>query len=226
MQTKPKAVVLLSGGLDSTTCLAIALAQGYECYTLSFDYGQKHKAELLAAQKISTHFGAASHLTINLNLKNMLSSALTSDDLTVPDYQVHNEIPITYVPARNTIFLSFALGYAESLGAEAVFTGICAVDYSNYPDCRPAFLRAFQNLADVATKQGLEQEPIRFYAPLLYLSKAEIIREGVRLGVDYGLTTSCYRANEDGQACGSCESCHLRKQGFVQAQISDPTRYV
>lgn len=223
--SKSKAVILTSGGLDSATCLAIATAAGYECYTLSFDYGQKHRAELHAAQRLSTQFGAREHQTVSLDMGKLGGSALIDAAIEVPEYSAGQAIPVTYVPARNTVFLAIALGWAEVLKAYDIFVGISSVDYSGYPDCRPAFVNAFQALADVATKTGVEGKPIRINAPLLSLSKAATIQKGIELGVDYRLTVSCYRADEAGRGCGTCDSCTLRKQGFSEAGVADPTVY-
>lgn len=220
-----KAVVLVSGGLDSTTVLAIARAQGYECYTLSFDYGQRHRAELVAAEATAKALGAKEHKVVTLDLRTIGGSALTDDAIAVPEDDPSG-IPVTYVPARNTVFLSVALGWAEVLGAEAICIGVNAVDYSGYPDCRPEYIAAFQAMANVATKAGIEGKPLRILTPLIDLTKAKIIRQGVALGVDYGLTVSCYQANSAGQACGRCDSCKLRKKGFIEAGVPDPTRYV
>lgn len=220
-----KAVVLLSGGLDSTTCLAIAKDQGYACYALSFDYGQKHRAELEAAKKIAKNFNATKHEIITLSIGSLGGSALTDNTIDIPDYKQSNDIPITYVPARNTVFLSIALGWAEILNAEAIFIGVTAIDYSGYPDCRPEYIAAFQNLANFATKAGLEGKQINIETPLIKLSKSDIIKLGDTLGVDYSLTVSCYKANNDGEACGSCDSCALRKKGFIDSITQDPTRY-
>ena len=224
MQNK-KAVVLVSGGLDSTTVLAMARAQGFDCYTLSFDYGQRHRAELDAAANTAKAHGAVQHKVVALDLRSIGGSALTDDTIAVPE-DAPEGIPVTYVPARNTVFLSIALGWAEVLGAEAIFIGVNAVDYSGYPDCRPAFIEAFQALANVATKAGIEGQPLKIETPLIDLTKAQIIQAGVALGVDYGLTVSCYQANSEGKACGRCDSCRLRREGFAAAGISDPTRYV
>ena len=221
-----KAILLISGGIDSTTALAIAKAQGFQCYCLSFDYGQRHAVELQAAANIATKMQVMEHQIIPLAIGQLGGSALTDDSLTVPDFSVDKAIPITYVPARNTVFLSIALGWAEILGAYDIFTGICAIDYSHYPDCRPEFIEAFQQMANLATKTGVEGKPIRFHSPLLYLSKAETIKIGHQLGVDYSLSISCYQANAKGQACGHCDSCALRKKGFHEANIPDPTHYV
>jgi 7-cyano-7-deazaguanine synthase len=220
-----KAVVLLSGGLDSTTCLAIAQNQGYSCYTLSFDYGQKHRAELIAAKNISKKYNVERHEIISLSIGSLGGSALTDQSIDVPNYSASNEIPVTYVPARNTVFLSIALGWAEILEAEAIFIGVTAVDYSGYPDCRPEYIAAFQNLANLATKASTEGKQIKIETPLIKLSKAEIIKTGHKLGVDYALTVSCYKANDNGEACGECDSCFLRKKGFLDAMVSDQTKY-
>lgn len=210
-----KAVILLSGGLDSTTCLALAMSQGYECHALSFDYGQTHRAELNAAQKIAQHFRVKSHRIVDLkSLGEFGHSALTDEAIEVPDYQENGGIPITYVPARNTIFLSMAMGLAEALGARDIFIGVSAVDYSGYPDCRPEFIEAFQAMANLATKMTVEGETLRIHAPLMHLSKTETIALGLKLGVDYSITVSCYRADADGKPCGTCDSCVLREKGF------------
>jgi len=219
-----RAVVLLSGGLDSATTFAIARSEGYECHALSIDYGQRHRAELRAAARVAALLGAASHRELALPIGAFGGSALTDETMDVPDAGGEG-IPITYVPARNTILLSFALGLAEVLDAAAIFIGVNAVDYSGYPDCRPEFIEAFQALARVATKQGVEGRPVRIEAPLLRMTKAEIIRRGVELGVDYAATVSCYRADEDGRACGRCDACRLRRDGFRAAGVDDPTRY-
>ncbi len=219
-----KAVVLLSGGLDSVTALAMAKEQGYECYTLSFDYGQRHEAELNASKKLSVTLGASQHKVITIDLRSIGGSALTDNELNVPEsYEVG--IPVTYVPARNTIFLSIALGWAEVLEANAIFVGVNAVDYSGYPDCRPEFVGAFETLANLATKAGVEGNKLRVEAPLMSMTKSEIISEGVRLGIDYSETVSCYQADQLGLACGKCDSCRFRKHGFDEAGIPDPTRY-
>lgn len=219
-----KAVVLVSGGLDSTTVLAMAQAQGYSCYTISFDYGQRHRAELVAAEKTAKAFGAVEHKVVSLDLRAIGGSALTDDSIDVPEDDPGG-IPSTYVPARNTVFLSIALGWAEVLGAEAIWIGVNAVDYSGYPDCRAEYIQAFQAMANLATKAGVEGRPLEIKTPLLTLSKANIIREGIALGVDYSLTVSCYQANDNGEACGLCDSCRLRKIGFAEAGVADPTRY-
>lgn len=218
------AVVLLSGGLDSATVLAMAVAEGYDCHTLSFHYGQRHVAELKAAQAIAQASGASDHQVIRFDMSGIGGSALTDSAIAVPEMPTDG-IPVTYVPARNTIFLSFALGYAEVLQAEAIFVGVNAVDYSGYPDCRPDYIEAFQAMANQATKAGVEGHGSKIVAPLLHLTKAEIIRAGSALGVDYSQTVSCYQADERGRACGKCDSCRLRKEGFAQAGLNDPTRY-
>ena len=220
-----KAVVLLSGGLDSITVLALAKKQGFSCYALSFDYGQRHNAELEAAKKIAIHYQVLEHKVINLGLAAIGGSALTDEHIAVPNTP-QNGIPVTYVPARNTIFLSFALGWAEVLHAHDIFIGVNAVDYSGYPDCRPEFINAFQTLANLATKAGVEGEIIKVHTPLIHLTKAEIIQQGTSLGVDYQQTVSCYSADKQGFACGVCDACRLRKAGFEQAGINDPTRYI
>jgi len=219
-----KAIILLSGGLDSITVLAQAKKQGYQCYALSFDYGQRHNAELDAAKVIAQDYQVEMHKVINLGLGAIGGSALTDDHIDVPNTPQEG-IPVTYVPARNTIFLSFALGWAEVLGAHNIFIGVNAVDYSGYPDCRPAFIDAFQNLANLATKAGVEGEEIKIHAPLINFSKADIIKQGADLGVDYHKTVSCYSADKLGRACGVCDACRLRKIGFDDAQVEDPTRY-
>lgn len=219
-----KAVVLVSGGLDSATVLAQATAAGYECYALAFDYGQRHCAELVAAKRVAQSNGAKEFKTITLDLSSIGGSALTDMNIDVPDAGAIG-IPVTYVPARNTVFLSIALGWAEVLDADDIFIGVNAVDYSGYPDCRPAFIEAFETLANVATKAGVEGHGMQIHTPLMKLSKADIIKLGVSLGVDYGQTVSCYKANNDGEACGRCDSCHLRREGFEQAGVGDPTRY-
>ena len=221
-----KAVVLLSGGLDSTTCLAVAKSQGYDCYTLSFDYGQKHRSELQAANTIARHYQACQHEVVALSIGNLGGSALTDEAIDVPSHHIDSpSIPVTYVPARNTTFLSIALGWAEIIAAEAIFIGVSAVDYSGYPDCRPEYIKAFQQLADLATKTAIEGHPIHIKTPLIHLNKAQTIQLGLQHGVDYSMTVSCYQADNDGLACGNCDSCALRKKGFQQANIVDPTRY-
>ena len=219
-----KAVVLVSGGLDSATTLAVARRQGFECYAISFDYGQRHRAELVAAQRVVEELGAAQHKTIRIDLDNMGGSALTDMTLAVPESATEG-IPITYVPARNTVFLALALGWAEVLGAADLFIGVNAVDYSGYPDCRPEFIEAFERLAGLATRAGVEGGRFHIHTPLIDMTKAEIIRTGAELGVDYGITVSCYKADEDGRACGRCDSCRFRRRGFEQAGVPDPTRY-
>ncbi len=218
------AVVLLSGGLDSATALAIARSQGFECYALSVEYGQRHSAELDAAKRVASVAGVRDHRIMHVDLAGIGGSALTDKTIAVPESPTTG-IPVTYVPARNTIMLSLALGWAEVLGAGDIFIGVNAVDFSGYPDCRPEFIAAFAQLATLATKAGVEGQPYRIQAPLISLSKAEIIREGVRLGVDYGMTVSCYQADEDGRACGVCDSCRLRRAGFEAAGVPDPTHY-
>ncbi len=220
-----KAVVLLSGGLDSATVLAQALADGYACYSMSFDYGQRHRAELQAAERVARQLGVVEHKVIGLNLNGMGGSALTDTSIEVPEAPGEG-IPVTYVPARNTVFLSLALGWAEVLGAHDIFIGVNAVDYSGYPDCRPEFVAAFERMANLATREGVEGQGFRIRAPLQYLSKAQIVEMGIRHGVDYGLTVSCYQAADDGRACGRCDSCRLRAAGFVAAGVADPTRYI
>lgn len=217
-----RAVILLSGGLDSVTTLAIAQQHGFECYTLSFDYGQRHDVELKAAAVLSKQMGALEHKVIKIDLRSIGGSALTDNSIAVPEH--HEEgIPVTYVPARNTVFLSIALGWAEVLKAQAIFVGVNAVDYSGYPDCRPEFINAFEQLANLATKAGVEGQQLTVHTPLITMTKAEIIQQGIALGVDYSQTISCYQANGEGKACGQCDSCHFRKQGFEQAGVADPT---
>lgn len=219
-----KAVVLVSGGLDSTTALAIARNEGYECYTISFDYGQRMRAELLAAERAAKALGSAAHKVIQLDLRTIGGSALTDDGIDVPEEETQG-VPVTYVPARNTVFLSIALGWAEVLGAVDIFIGVNAVDYSGYPDCRPDYIAAYEVMANLATRAGTEGQKLSIRTPLIDLSKADIIRKGLDLGVDYSLTVSCYQADDDGRACGRCDSCRLRKIGFEQAGVGDPTRY-
>jgi len=220
-----KAVILLSGGMDSTTCLAIAKQEGFSCYALSFDYGQKHSVELTAAKNIAQHFQVTQHEIVTLSIGNLSGSALTDPDTLVPDYVESNLIPSTYVPARNTTFLSIALGWVEVIGADTIFIGVSAIDYSGYPDCRPEYITAFQHLANLATKTGIAGRSIDIGTPLIYLTKAETIRLGHQLGVDYAMTISCYRATQDGLACGRCDSCTYRKKGFQEAGIVDNTQY-
>jgi len=222
--TNSKAVILLSGGLDSATVVAIAKAQGYACYTMSFDYGQRHRAELQAAERVAAQLEAVEHKVIGINLNGIGGSALTDQSIAVPEAQEEG-IPVTYVPARNSLFLSLALGWAEALGARDIFIGVNAIDYSGYPDCRPAFVEAFERMANLATKAGVEGQGFTIRAPLQNLSKAQIIQTGIRLGVDYAMTVSCYQADHDGRACGKCDSCRLRAAGFAEAGIVDPTRY-
>lgn len=219
-----KAVVLLSGGLDSATVLAMAKADGYECHALSVAYGQRHSAELQAAVRVAQRLGAASHKHIQVNLDAIGGSALTDRNIAVPETETAG-IPVTYVPARNTLFLSLALGQAEVVGARALFIGVNAVDYSGYPDCRPAFIEAFQHLASVATKSGVEGAGFEIHTPLIALTKGEIIRRGAALGVDFAETVSCYQADADGRACGRCDSCRIRRDGFAAASLPDATRY-
>jgi 7-cyano-7-deazaguanine synthase len=219
-----RAVVLLSGGLDSITTLALAQEQGFDCYALSLDYGQRHNAELHAAKQLAKSARVREHKVIRLGLGDFGGSALTDETIAVPDH-AEPGIPVTYVPARNTVFLSLALGWAEVLGALDLFIGVNAVDYSGYPDCRPEFIAAFEQLARLATKSGVEGGRFSIHAPLIELSKAEIIREGVRLGIDYAQTVSCYSADSEGRACGQCDACRLRAEGFQAAGIPDPTRY-
>lgn len=222
----PRAVILLSGGLDSATVLALAKARGFECHTISFDYGQRHRAELNAAQKLSTSMGAKSHRMMNVDMTAIGGSALTDQSIDVPVEGVEkDEIPITYVPARNTVFMSYALALAEVLEALHLFIGVNAVDYSGYPDCRPEYIDAYEKMANLATKAGVEGHRLKIETPLIDLTKAEIIQLGVKNGVDYSLTVSCYQADEDGRACGVCDSCRLRKQGFKDAGLPDSTRY-
>jgi len=222
-----KAVVLLSGGLDSATCLAIAKQRGFETYCLSFDYGQRHNAELAAARRLAQTYGATEHKVIRIDLAVFGGSALTDDSIAVPTEGVKdNVIPVTYVPARNTILLSYALAWAEVLGASNIFIGVNSVDYSGYPDCRPEYISAYQHMAHLATRAGVEGAPLAIHTPLIFLSKAEIIRAGVGLGLDYGLTVSCYQADDEGRACGVCDACRLRREGFAAAGVADPTRYI
>lgn len=223
---KKCAVVLSSGGLDSTTVIAIAKNQGYRVYSLSFDYQQRHRAELHAAERVAQIMDVAEHKTVKLDLRTIGGSALTDDRIDVPEGK-HDAggIPVTYVPARNTVFLSIALGWAEVLDADAIFIGVNAVDYSGYPDCRPEYLSAFQTMAKLATKSGVEGSPVAIESPLINLTKAEIIRRGMALGVDYSVTVSCYQATLSGEACGECDSCYLRRRGFEEAGVADPTLY-
>lgn len=221
-----KAVILLSGGLDSTTCLAYAQSQGFSCYALSFSYNQRHSIELDAAKKIAQHFKIQEHHIIDLDIRLFQNSALTDENVSVPDFSVNTSIPVTYVPARNTLFLSMALAFAESINAQDLYIGASSIDYSNYPDCRPEYIAAFETLANLGTKAGVEGKPFTIHAPLQHLTKSQTIQLGTQLGVDYSLTISCYQANSKGEACGRCDSCEFRKQGFKQAAIQDPTRYL
>ena len=225
MSEQKRAVILVSGGLDSTTVLAMAQAQGYACYTLSFDYGQRHRAELSAADRVSRALGDVEHKLVKLNLDSIGGSALTDTSIDVPEEETVG-IPITYVPARNTVFLSIALGWAEVLGARDIFIGVNAVDYSGYPDCRPEYIAAFEAMANLATRVGVEGQKITIHTPLMELGKDDIILAGIALGVDYSITVSCYQATEKGLACGKCDSCRLRRQGFAGAGVEDPTHYL
>jgi 7-cyano-7-deazaguanine synthase len=221
-----KAVVLVSGGLDSATTLAIAKSQGYACYALSFDYGQRHRIELQAARQITSQIGVVEHKLMQLNLDSIGGSALTDPQIEVPTTGITNQIPITYVPARNTIFLALALGWAEVLTAYDLFIGVNAIDYSGYPDCRPEFITAFEKMANLATKAGVTGQQFKIHTPLIYLKKTQIIQAGLRLGVDYSRTISCYQANSAGYACGVCDACRLRAEGFRILGMADPTRYL
>ena len=222
--SEKKAVILLSGGLDSATVVAMAKAEGYQCYSMSFDYGQRHRVELQAAERVAQQLGVIEHKVVGLNLNGIGGSALTDLNIDVPEAPSEG-IPVTYVPARNTVFLALALGWAEVLEAQDIFIGVNAVDYSGYPDCRPEFIEAFERMANLATKAGVEGEGFRIRAPLQYLSKAQIIQAGLANGVDYALTVSCYQADAEGRACGKCDSCRLRAEGFANAGVADPTRY-
>ncbi len=224
MTTLPKAIILLSGGLDSATCLAIARHEGFEPVALSFDYGQRHNAELVASRRVAEAFAVRDHRVLRLELGTMGGSALTDSSIEIPT-QASEGIPVTYVPARNTVFLSFALGLAEVVGADAIFIGVNSVDYSGYPDCRPEFIDAFETMANLATKAGVEGHHMKIHTPLMHLTKAEIVQTGMALGVDYALTVSCYQADSEGSACGVCDSCRLRRKGFEDADVPDPTRY-
>jgi 7-cyano-7-deazaguanine synthase len=219
-----RAIVLLSGGLDSATALAIARAQAFECYALSVDYGQRHRIELTAARQIANQLGAREHRTMRVDFDGIGGSALTDPDVPLPE-ELRPGIPVTYVPARNTLFLSLALGWAEVIGARDIFVGVNAVDYSGYPDCRPAFIQSFEQLAQLATKAGVEGARFNIHAPLVAMSKADIILAGTKLGVDFASTVSCYAADTYGRACGKCDSCRLRAAGFAAADIEDPTPY-
>ncbi len=221
---KNRAVVLVSGGLDSATCLAIARDRGFECYALSFDYGQRASSELIAARRLAESGGVLEHKVIELNMGAIGGSALTDTDISIPE-QESEGIPVTYVPARNTVFLSYALAWAEVLNADAIFIGVNALDYSGYPDCRPEYIEAFQTLINLATKVGVEGSVISLETPLIDLTKAEIIRAGLGLSVDYGITVSCYQADSEGRACGQCDSCRFRASGFKKVEVEDPTRY-
>ena len=223
-QNKQKAVVLLSGGLDSTTCLAIAQDQGYDCYGLSFDYGQRHRVELHSAEQLAAEKGLADYRVIPVDMRGIGGSALTDASIDIPEEEGIG-IPVTYVPARNTVFLAYAMAWAEVLAAKAIFIGVNALDYSGYPDCRPEFISAFQAMANLATKVGVEGQTIIIETPLIQMTKAEIISTGSALGVDYSKTVSCYQADEAGRACGRCDSCRLRRKGFMEAGIDDPTLY-
>ncbi|MEE9330612.1 MAG: 7-cyano-7-deazaguanine synthase QueC [Methylophilaceae bacterium] len=224
MNTKKRAVVLLSGGLDSATCLAIAKLQGFDCYCLSVDYHQRHIAELQAAQTIASSLAVKEHKTVRLDLGLFGGSALTDSRIDVPEGESEG-IPVTYVPARNTIMLSLSLAWAEALGAQDIFIGVNALDYSGYPDCRGEYISAFQEMANLATKSAVEGKKITVHAPLIEMTKAEIVLKGTTLGVDYSKTVSCYQADDQGRACGLCDSCRLRKEGFLKAGIKDPTAY-
>jgi 7-cyano-7-deazaguanine synthase len=223
--TPPRAVILLSGGLDSATTLAMARDAGFDCYCLSLEYGQRHSTELDAAARVAKALGACEHRVLHLALSDFGGSALTDSNIAVPVDGAQSGIPVTYVPARNTIMLSLALAWAEVLGSRDIFVGVNAVDYSGYPDCRPEYIAAFETMANLATKAGVEGAKLTIHAPLIDLSKADIIRQGNALGVDYGITISCYQADENGRACGVCDSCRLRREGFSAAGVSDPTPY-
>lgn len=224
MSGKGRAVVLLSGGMDSATCLGLARDQGHDCFALSFDYGQRHRAELDASAQVARHLGATEHRILAIGLGALGGSALTDENIPVPSASVSG-IPITYVPARNTVFLALGLAWAEVLGADYVYAGMNAVDYSGYPDCRPEYVASFQAMANLATRRAIEGHPVKILAPLIAMSKAEIIRLGMGLGVDFATTVSCYQSMPDGRACGQCDACRLRRAGFVAAGIPDPTRY-
>lgn len=224
MNVTNRAVVLVSGGLDSATTLALARADGRECHALSFDYGQRHRVELEAAARVAAALGAVEHRTMRIDTAGIGGSALTDPSIAVPEAPTTG-IPVTYVPARNTVFLALALGWAEVLGAREIYIGVNAIDYSGYPDCRPEFIASFQKLANLATRAGVEGDEFRIRAPLVTMTKADIVRTGTRLGVDYGLTISCYQPDAAGRACGRCDSCRLRREGFRTAGVPDPTRY-
>jgi len=224
VKTREKAVVLVSGGLDSATVLAMARERGFACHALSFDYGQRHRAELAAAERVSRELGVAGHKVVRLDLDAIGGSALTDMSIAVPERETEG-IPVTYVPARNTVFLSIALAWAEVLEARHIFIGVNAVDYSGYPDCRPEYIRAYERMANLATKAGVEGRTLAIHTPLMDAGKGDIVRAGLALGVDYSLTVSCYQATEAGLACGRCDSCRLRRRGFLDAGVEDPTRY-
>ena len=220
-----KAIVLYSGGLDSTTCLALAQSQGFEIYALTFQYGQRHSAEINAAKRGAKHFGVKEHRIITIDLAQFGHSALTDQEIEVPDFTGDGEIPVTYVPARNTIFLSYALAYAEIIGSTDIFSGNCSTDHAHYPDCRPEYIAAYQAMARLATKASTEGKQVTIHTPLIMLKKSETIRMGTELGVDYGMTVTCYSAADNGEACGKCDACENRRRGFLAAQIQDVTRY-
>ena len=220
-----KAIVLLSGGLDSTTTLAIAKSEGFDCYALSFDYGQKQSSELISAKNIAKQFGVVEHRIMSISLADIGGSALTDSNIDIPKYNESSEIPITYVPARNTVFLSFALAWAEVIESQSIFIGVNALDYSGYPDCRPEYIKAYEVMANLATKQSIQGNKLNIHTPLINLTKAQIITKGLRLGIDYSITTSCYQANSSCEACGECDACVIRRNGFVEVGIEDPTKY-
>ena len=220
-----KAIVLLSGGLDSTTTLAIAKSEGFDCYALSFDYGQKQSSELVSAKNIAKQFDVPEHRIMRISLDDIGGSALTDSHLDIPKYEENSDIPITYVPARNTVFLSFALAWAEVLASQSIFIGVNALDYSGYPDCRPEYIKAYEVMANLATKQSIEGNKLNIHTPLINLTKAQIIAKGLSLGIDYSITTSCYQANSSCEACGECDACVIRRNGFVEVGIEDPTKY-
>jgi len=220
-----KAIVLLSGGLDSTTTLAIAKSEGFDCYALSFDYGQKQSSELVSAKNIAKQFDVPEHRIMRISLDDIGGSALTDSYLDIPKYEESSDIPITYVPARNTVFLSFALAWAEVLESQSIFIGVNALDYSGYPDCRPEYIKAYEVMANLATKQSIQGNKLNIHTPLINLTKAQIITKGLSLGIDYSITTSCYQANSSCEACGECDACVIRRNGFVEVGIEDPTKY-
>ncbi|NYT52187.1 MAG: 7-cyano-7-deazaguanine synthase QueC [Candidatus Vesicomyosocius endoextente] len=222
---KIKAVILLSGGLDSTTTLAIAKSKKFECYSLSFDYGQKQKSELQSAKNIAKIFITSEHRVVKISLSDVSKSALTNDNIDVPRFSQSNKIPITYVPARNTIFLSYALAWSEVLNCQHIFIGVNELDYSGYPDCRESYIKAFEIMANLATKQAIEGQKLTIHTPLIHLNKAQIIKKGLSLGIDYTLTTTCYQADKNGKACGICDACEYRRLGFKEARVADQTRY-